>query len=187
MVAWTNSCEIGIKADGGAFISLIPRNAPLPAHGRAEVTTVADGQPSVEVAVVQRVDPTSGVGVIVGTFLLEGIYSAPAGVPRVEVRALLNSDGVIRVDARDIDTGAGEGIVVRSHEEIRDAQDEVKDLQKQLRRWLLESTDSRLADFSVLADADVTAGGGDDLKEALRIALDEVREAAYAPGSLQDT
>ena len=191
--------EIGIEADGGTHIPLVPRNAALPARGCRRFTTVSDGQSSVEVAIVQRADPPEESGQTVGRFRLDGIRNAPAGVPRIEVSVVVDEQGMARVEAKDIDTGSLGGIVVTALdtpgemlEGKSDGKTEIEELQDELIALLSETSDPFWTDFWVLAKETSNINSSninskEDVKQALLIAIEELREAVYAQGPLRDT
>ena len=101
----TTGCALGIEVDGGRTVVLIREGAPIPAAGRMVFTTVADGQPAVEIPVVE----VSGLpprAVTIGRFLLAGFPVGRRGSPRIEVALALDEQGVLHARARDGSSGA---------------------------------------------------------------------------------
>ncbi len=101
----TTGCALGIEVDGGRTVVLIREGAPIPAAGRMVFTTVADGQPAVEIPVVE----VSGLpprAVTIGRFLLAGFPIGRRGSQRIEVALALDERGVLHARARDGRSGA---------------------------------------------------------------------------------
>jgi molecular chaperone DnaK (HSP70) len=101
----TTGCALGIEVDGGRTVVLIREGTSIPAAGRMVFTTVADGQPAVEIPVVE----VSGLpprAVTIGRFLLAGFPVGRRGSPRIEVALDLDERGVLHARARDGRSGA---------------------------------------------------------------------------------
>ena len=101
----TTGCALGIEVDGGRTVVLIREGTPLPAAGRMVFTTVADGQPAVEIPVVE----VSGLpprALTIGRFLLAGFRVGRRGSARIEVALALDERGVLHARARDGKSGA---------------------------------------------------------------------------------
>jgi molecular chaperone DnaK len=107
-----NSRSYGVEIEGGRFIELLPRNEPLPARRRRVFTTVADGQESVEIHILQGESQTAGENVSLGKFLLPGIRKAHKGEPRVQVEFSIDESDLLRVRAVDLDTHTEQAVVV---------------------------------------------------------------------------
>jgi molecular chaperone DnaK (HSP70) len=101
----TTGCALGVEVDGGRTVILIRRGQTIPAAGRMIFTTVADGQPAVEIPVVQM----SGFpprALTIGRFLLAGFPVGERGSARIEVALAVDGRGVLRARARDLGSGA---------------------------------------------------------------------------------
>ncbi len=99
------SCGLGIGVDGGKTVVLIREGAPVPARGRMLFTTVADGQPAVEIPVV-RVSGYPARTSPIGRFVLSGFAVGRRGAPRIEVGLAIDDQGILHAHARDPRTGA---------------------------------------------------------------------------------
>lgn len=111
------SRSFGLEIDHDEFISLIPKNTPIPVARKRTFTTVADDQPSVEIHVLQGESPRASDNLSLGRFLLTGIRSGKKGEPRIEVEFSVDSDEILHVRARDLDTGTSQAVTISAHPE----------------------------------------------------------------------
>lgn len=106
------SRSFGLEIDGDDFISIIPKNSPIPASRKRTFTTVADDQTSVEIHVLQGESRKASQNLSLGRFLLSGIRAGKKGEPRIEVEFSIDSDEILHVRARDVDTGAAHDVTI---------------------------------------------------------------------------
>src|SRR4051794_11286341 len=106
--------SLGIETLGGVNTKLIPRNTTIPTSRSETFTTATDGQPSVEVHVLQGERPMAAENKSLGRFLLDGILPAPRGVPQVEVTFDIDANGILNVSAKDKGTGKEQRIVIQA-------------------------------------------------------------------------
>lgn len=104
--------SLGVEIDGGRFVPLVRRNTQLPAVEKREFTTVADNQHSVEIHVLQGDSEHADENSSLGRFLLSGIRSAQRGVPRIEIRFAVDSDGIATITGTDLDTRSANTVTV---------------------------------------------------------------------------
>lgn len=95
--------SLGIEIEGGRIISLLEKGSPLPARVRRLFTTVSDRQAAIDVNILAG--KTSRY-VPVGRLLLSGVSCSRRGDPCIEIAMIVDRDGLVRVRARDLDTGA---------------------------------------------------------------------------------
>ena len=112
--------SLGIETLGGVTTVLIERNTTIPTRKSETFTTAADNQPSVEVHVLQGEREMAKDNRTLGRFHLEGIPSAPRGVPQVEVTFDIDANGILNVGAKDLGTGKEQKITVTSSSGISD-------------------------------------------------------------------
>jgi molecular chaperone DnaK len=97
--------SLGIETLGGVFTKLIERNTTIPTKKSEIFSTAADNQTSVEVHVLQGERDLAVYNKTIGRFFLDGIPSAPRGIPQVEVTFDIDANGILNVSARDKATG----------------------------------------------------------------------------------
>ena len=105
---------LGIETLGNVTTALIPRNTTIPTKKTETFTTAADGQPSVDIHVLQGERPMSGDNKTIGRFMLDGILPAPRGVPQIDVTFDIDSNGILSVSAQDKGTGKEQRIVIQT-------------------------------------------------------------------------
>jgi len=105
--------SLGIETEGGGFARVIPRNTKIPAKDSRIFTTVADEQTRVEIHVLQGEREIAGANKSLGRFDLMDLPPLPAGVPQIEVSFDIDSNGIVRVGARDLTTKAEQCMRVR--------------------------------------------------------------------------
>ena len=92
---------LGVETLGGVTTPLIPRNTTIPTSKSETFSTAADNQTSVEVHVLQGERPMAKDNKSLGHFTLDGIPSAPRGVPQVEVTFDIDANGILMVTAKE--------------------------------------------------------------------------------------
>ena len=103
---------LGIETLGGVATPLIERNTTIPTSKSQVFSTAADGQTAVEIHVVQGERPMASDNKTLGHFTLDGIPSAPRGVPQVEVKFDLDANGILNVSATDKATNKQQKITI---------------------------------------------------------------------------
>ncbi|MCL4459486.1 MAG: Hsp70 family protein [Chloroflexi bacterium] len=91
---------------------LITRNTTIPTAKSQIFTTATDNQMSVEIHVLQGERPMVAENKSIGRFILDGLLSAPRGVPQIEVTFDLDANGILNVSARDKGTGREQRITI---------------------------------------------------------------------------
>ncbi|MCA9508813.1 MAG: molecular chaperone DnaK, partial [Myxococcales bacterium] len=124
--------SLGIETLGGVNTVLIPRNTTIPTKKTETFSTAADNQTSVEVHVLQGEREMASGNRTLGRFHLEGIPSAPRGMPQIEVTFDIDANGIVNVSAKDRATNKEQRITITassglSEDEIKRMVDEAKD------------------------------------------------------------
>ena len=110
--------SLSIETVGGVATRLVERNSTLPVHYSQVFTTAAPFQSSVEIHVLQGERPMAKDNKTIGKFKLKGIKKAMAGVPKIEVTFDIDTNGILKVSARDQDTGMAQSITITANEKM---------------------------------------------------------------------
>jgi molecular chaperone DnaK len=148
--------SLGIETMGGLTSKLILRNSTIPASATETFTTGVDGQTNVLIHVVQGERELVKDCRSLARFDLKGIAPMPAGMARIEVRFLIDANGILNVTARDVRTGTEHSVDVKPSYGLTD---------EQVEAMIIESVDKAEEDFAarqvreaqVEADAVLTA------------------------------
>ena len=105
--------SLGIETQGGGFVKIIQRNATIPTRDARTFTTVSDNQGRVEIHVLQGERELAGHNKSLGRFDLINLPPLPKGVPQIEVAFDIDSNGIVKVSARDLMTGLEQGMSIR--------------------------------------------------------------------------
>lgn len=113
--------SLGIETLGSVSTKLIERNTTIPSSKSQTFSTAADGQTSVEVHVLQGEREMAKDNRSLGRFILEGLPSAPRGVPQIEVTFDIDANGILNVKAVDKGTGKEQKITITASSGLSDA------------------------------------------------------------------
>src|SRR5256886_2546847 len=105
--------SLGIETLGGIVSVLIPRNTTIPTSAREMFTTSVDGQTIVDLHVVQGERELAKDCRSLARFELSGIDPMPAGMPKIEVTFLIDANGILQAQAKELRTGKAAAIEVK--------------------------------------------------------------------------
>ncbi len=128
--------SLGIETMGGVFTRLIDRNTAIPTSKQQIFSTAADGQTSVDVHVLQGEREMAAYNKTLGRFQLSGIAPAPRGVPQIEVKFEIDTNGIVHVSAKDLGTGNEQQITITSSGNL--SEDEIKKAMDEAERYAAE-------------------------------------------------
>ncbi len=177
--------SLGIETMGGAVAKIIPRNATIPASASEMFTTYVDNQTGVDIQVVQGERELVKDCRSLARFTLK-VPPQPAGLPRVEVKFLIDANGILSVAARDLRTGQEHTVEVKPSYGLSD--DEVE-------RMILESIEHAEVDFAatqligVRNDAETilrATTGALAGEQAQELSAEELRRIEAARAALQE-
>jgi len=131
--------SLGIEALGGTVARIIQRNSTIPASATEFFTTGVDGQTNVAIHVVQGERELATDCRSLARFDLKGIPPMSAGLPRFEVRFLIDADGILHVTALEQRSGKAAQIEVKPTYGLTD---------EQVESMILESFDHAEDDFA---------------------------------------
>ena len=130
--------SLGIETYGGAVAKIIPRNSTIPASAQEQYTTGVDNQTGIDIHVLQGERELAKDCRSLARFTLR-VPPAPAGLPRIEVKFLIDANGILQVGAKDLRTGEQHSIEVQPSYGINDSE---------IERMLEESIEYAEQDFA---------------------------------------
>jgi molecular chaperone DnaK (HSP70) len=130
--------SLGIETYGGAVAKVIPRNSTIPASAQEMYTTGVDNQTGIDIHVLQGERELAKDCRSLARFTLK-VPPAPAGLPRIEVKFLIDANGILQVGAKDTRTGEQRTIDVQPSYGISDTE---------IERMLEESIEYAEQDFA---------------------------------------
>jgi Fe-S protein assembly chaperone HscA len=131
--------SLGIEALGGTVARIIQRNSTIPASATEHFTTGIEGQTNVAIHVVQGERELAADCRSLARFDLRGIPPMSAGLPRIEVKFLIDADGILHVSAREQRSGQAAKIEVKPTYGLTD---------EQVESMILDSFDHAEEDFT---------------------------------------
>ena len=203
--------SLGVETLGGVMTKMISRNTTVPTKKSETYSTAVDGQTNVEIHVLQGEREMASDNKSLGTFRLDGIPSAPRGVPQIEVTFDIDANGILSVTAKDKGSGKEQSISITGASTLSDNEVDkmVKDAEsnasadkekrekidlKNQSETLVYQTEKQLAELGDKVDA-ATKSKVEEKSKALKEAtskedyesmkklLEELQQELYAVGS----
>jgi molecular chaperone DnaK len=173
--------SLGIETLGGVSTKLIDKNTTIPTKKSQTFSTAEDNQSAVTIRVVQGEREMAADNKQLGNFNLEGIPSAPRGVPQIEVTFDIDANGIVNLSAKDKGTGNEQKITIQASGGLSDEEIEkmVKDAEanaesdKQKREAIdtknqadsmIHSAEKNMKEFGDKVSADEKAAIENDIK-----------------------
>ncbi len=177
---------LGIETLGGVRTPLIERNTTIPTKKSEIFSTAADNQPAVDIHVLQGERKMSRDNKTIGHFQLDGIPSAPRGVPQIEVTFDIDANGILNVKAKDLGTGKEQHITITASSGL--SKDEIEKMMRDAEAHAAEDEKAKervdlhnQADSTVFHTEKFLKENGDkisaDNKAAVEAAITPVKEA----------
>ena len=180
---------LSIETMGGIATPMIDRNTTIPVRKSQVFSTAADNQPAVDIRICQGERKMFNDNKLLGNFKLDGIQPAPRGVPQIEVTFDMDANGILKVTAKDKNTGKEQNISIQGSSGL--SKDEIERAKKEAEAHAEE--DRRKAeDIEVINKADSLAHNverqikdmGDkapaDLVKPIQEKVDALKKAAEA-------
>ena len=178
--------SLGIETMGGVMTKMIERNTTIPTKKSQIFSTAADGQTSVEIHVLQGEREFVRDNKTLGRFMLDGIATAPRGVPQIEVTFDIDANGIVNVTAIDKGTNKEQHITITassnlSKEDIDKAVKDAEAYAEQDRKAKEEVDIRNNADSAVYQAEKTLKETGDKLdaadKEEIEAAVKKLKDA----------
>jgi Fe-S protein assembly chaperone HscA len=148
--------SLGIETMGGVVSKLIHRNSTIPASASEQFTTSVDGQRNVLIHVLQGERELVKDCRSLARFDLKGIDPVPAGLARIEVKFLIDANGILNVTARDVRTGKEQTVEVKPSYGLTDAEVEAM-IQESIENAEEDFNERQVREIRVEADAILAA------------------------------
>jgi molecular chaperone DnaK len=179
--------SLGIETLGGVFTKLIERNTTIPTKKSNIFSTAADNQTAVSIMVYQGEREMAAHNRLLGKFDLLGLPSAPRGIPQIEVSFDIDSNGILKVTAKDLGTGKEQQVRIESSSGLSET-----DIDKMVKEAEVnaakdkadrEKIDVKNQADQVIYQTEKTLGeAGDKIpqseKDAIKAAIEDLREKA---------
>ncbi len=203
--------SLGVETLGGVMTKMINRNTTVPTKKSETYSTAVDGQTNVEIHVLQGEREMASDNKSLGTFRLDGIPSAPRGVPQIEVTFDIDANGILSVTAKDKGSGKEQSISITGASTLSDNEVEkmVKDAEsnasvdkekrekidlKNQAETLVYQTEKQLEELGDKVDASAKSKVEEKSKalkeatskedyESMKKLLEELQQELYAIGS----
>ena len=156
--------SLGIEALGGVVAKIIQRNSTIPASATEHFTTGVDGQTNVAIHVLQGERELAKDCRSLARFDLKGIPPMVAGMPRIEVKFLIDANGILHVSAREQRSGQEAQVEVKPTYGLTD---------EQVESMILDSFDN--------AEADITARQVIEARNEANTILEATEKAMNQP------
>jgi len=128
--------DLGIMTVGSHFEQLIPQNTTVPTSRAKTFTTSRDNQTAVKILVMQGESRKAEDNEMLGEFVLPGLKPAPKGQLEIEVTFAINTDGIVSVSAKDMDTGLAQSIQVTATSGL--TADEIRNMMHNAQEYMVE-------------------------------------------------
>jgi molecular chaperone DnaK len=181
--------SLGIETMGGVVSKLIHRNSTIPASATESFTTAVDGQRNVLIHVLQGERELVKDCRSLARFDLKDIAPMPAGMARIEVRFLIDANGILQVTARDARTGQEQSVEVKPsyglsedqveamiRESFEKAEDDMRE--RQVREARVEA-DNIIAATEKAKNSEAWQTLAADQQEAINRAIRELQNAYH--------
>jgi len=171
------SHSLGVEIDDGTFIPIIRKNSPLPSVQFKTFTTVADNQRSVEIKILEGESRKASLNSPYGRFLLSGIRQGRKGDPRIKVAFKIDTDGLLHVKAKDLDTGIRQNIIFTSS--LTDSGSRSEEEERMILEKRVQSLINRVKGLNKMSPLSYDFNFQFEIREVINSAEQTLRERDY--------
>ncbi len=133
--------SLGLETLGGVMTKLIEKNTTIPVEKKQIFSTAADNQPAVEIHILQGEREMAADNKTLGRFILDGIPSAPRGVPQIEVTFSIDANGILNVKAVDLATKKEQKITITASTSLKE--EEIEQMVQEAEKYAEEDKKKR--------------------------------------------
>ncbi len=178
--------SLGIETKGGVMTTLIERNTTIPTRKSEIFTTAEDGQPSVEIHVLQGERQMAAYNKTLGKFQLVDLPPAPRGMPQIEVTFDIDANGIVHVSAQDKATGKEQSMTITGQSSldsevidqmVADAESHADEDRRRREEAEIRNTADTLVYQTEKLLSDQADAVSDDEKETINSKLADLRSA----------
>ena len=178
--------SLGVETLGGVMTRLIERNTTIPTRKSEIFSTAADSQTAVDIHILQGERDMANDNMTLGRFRLEGIPSAPRGMPKIEVTFDIDANGILNVSAKDQATSKEQRITITASTNlnkdevermVRDAQSHAEDDRRKREMIELKNRSDSMAYDSEKSLNEMADKIDATLVEKIRTVIAELRTA----------
>ena len=114
--------SLGVETLGGVMTKIIARNTTIPVKKSEMFSTAVDNQTNVEIHILQGERELVAGNKSLGNFRLDGIPTAPRGVPQIDVTFDIDVDGILSVKAKEKETGVEQSVTIQGASNLNESE-----------------------------------------------------------------
>lgn len=164
---------LSIETVGGIATHLIEKNSTIPCRKSQVFSTAMSGQTNVEIKVLQGERQFARDNKLLGTFRLNGIRRAPAGVPQIEVTFDIDANGIVHVSAKDLDTGREQSITITAGSNLSET--EIERAMRDAAEYA-EADSTRMDAFEAINESKQLINDAQDKLKTEKKTIDKIRK-----------